>query len=681
MIFPFKWIHTCITCISNKNKDFLDAPFPYIMGVLSTTVDIVELKSSFPHHLICNIDTSQLFCKSYTQTLPQNEEDKIRRKIQFMRHPEIYYLEEIETNNAFKNEVKPKDVWPNRAFSQNIQYIFFRVLRCPLENYKNKYFINNSVFDPEKFLNEFDCDEYRFFWNKIIETIAFQYFIYSDKYIDDSNNIIFENISKLSNNEEENYINKVDLYRYSLNLPNFIGKIFLDLEKEKKLKASFKNDLKKLIKDHKSIKNLDKQEILNERENLGNNKNLNSSFKTPLNINIFHNSIKNYYLEPEGCIESQSLKIIDRTVKVEKKEHEGKQNICNNNLVKNSQDEGTNYFSHELNFLRANYKSNEKESNNPDIDFQAKLLQNKENKYSNSECEEQIGSFFNIDKFISETKLNQLNYSFQNNNLNDPQNESGKLNFYGKHGFFSYISYIKFNIKNYGNLGETYFLKEVTYFLDKEIKENIHLSDLEKFEFGSYNPLNISRIREGSINLALNNKNPSCTNLDDIDEESYSIDLKPKNYSGLSISQFLLNREKPRDDTDSSVIFIEFIRCEKPQYYMLLINYFNILKFSKSQNSNKRRNSLEMSPSFTNFVNIKKLNAVRQYVLELYCKVSKFKKCEYSYVHFYNIISSLDIEITIKYLSIIPEKVIYYIILYLKKKTNNLICIKYSLEG
>ena len=123
--------------------------------------------------------------------------------------------------------------------------------------------------------------------------------------------------------------------------------------------------------------------------------------------------------------------------------------------------------------------------------------------------------------------------------------------------------------------------------------------------------------------------------------------------SGMNISAFLLNGDKNEFDENN---FIELKRCDKPQYYMLLISYFNILRYPKSDCARKSIVDLVANNS-NNLVSIKKLNAVRQYVLELYCKVSKFQRCEYSYVHFYNIINNLDIEITMKYLFIIPEKV------------------------
>ena len=284
------------------------------MGVLTNWIDLNELISQYPNHIICNIDTSQLFCKSFN-LLPPNEEEKIRRKIQFVKNPQIYFIEEI--NEICYDKTRPKDTSSLRSLAKNVQYIFFRVLRGPLENYKNKYIINNNVFDPEKFLYEFDCEDYRYFWNKIIQTLAFEYFIFSDQYIDDSNNIIFENICNLT--DEESYINQNELYKFSLNVQNYVGKIFKDLEKDKKLKMPFGQNMKVLIDDHKKVINL--QNLTN---NIGtNNSNINSNYKTPLKIrNVFYENI--------------ALK-------------ESKENIFYENKKVNEQE---NQFSEELNFLK-----------------------------------------------------------------------------------------------------------------------------------------------------------------------------------------------------------------------------------------------------------------------------------------------------------------------------------------
>jgi hypothetical protein len=164
--------------------------------------------------------------------------------------------------------------------------------------------------------------------------------------------------------------------------------------------------------------------------------------------------------------------------------------------------------------------------------------------------------------------------------------------------------------------------------------------------------------------MNVNNKTSNISNiLEEIkNEENISnftnhLNLKQKNLSGMNISIFLLNRENKINDLEKNS-FIVFKRCDKPQYYCLLISYFNILKYPKCNNNYSGKSVIELvSNGHNNIISIKKLNAVRQYVLELYCKLCRFDKCEYSFVNFYNIIDNLDIEITIKYLKIIPEKV------------------------
>lgn len=601
LIFPFKWIHPCIACINKKNRDFLDAPLPYIMGILSSCVDLNELKTQYPNHIICNIDTSQIFSKPFN-LLPYNEEEKMRRKIQFVRNPHIYFIEEL--NSICYDNYRPKDTSKSRSMAKNIQYIFFRVLRCPLENYKFKYIINEKVFDPEKFLNEFDCEDYKFFWNKIIQTLGFEYFIFSDQYIDDSNNIIFENICKLS--EDDTYIDEKNAYTYTLNIQNYMRNIVKDVERDRKYDSEYKQNINKVIEDHSFI-NKSRQAINNEKcekEKASKMRNKCESISPLYRLSMF-------------ATENSDKKTFNLKREIEKEPF---------------------YLEEEKLSLKSNYKINERD-----------LSQN-ENSNSSIKIETSgdIGWMLNEEEKIK----NAENYFC----TKESTKESIKpLAFYGKKGVLSYVSYIKSRIKCMGYLTETYFLKEVTSFLDKEIKENPHLSALEKFEFGNFNPLIISRQRGESFNnVHLKFKNMNEFEEPVEDNKSINLDMNRKNISGMNISAFLLNGEKGGELDNNN--FIDLRRCDQPQYYLLLISYFNILRYTKSDFARKSVIDLNCSGQI-NTTSVKKLNAVRQYVLELYCKVSKFPKCEYSYLHFYNIINNLDIEITMKYLGIIPEKV------------------------
>ncbi len=55
----------------------------------------------------------------------------------------------------------------------------------------------SKVFNSQKFLED-QNEEYKDFWEKILLTQAFEYFILCSQYLDDSNTKIFNNILKFS---------------------------------------------------------------------------------------------------------------------------------------------------------------------------------------------------------------------------------------------------------------------------------------------------------------------------------------------------------------------------------------------------------------------------------------------------------------------------------------------------
>ena len=123
-----------------------------------------------------------------------------------------------------------EDISIYRSFSENVQNMFFRILRNPLENFEKKYLKNNE-FDPAVFLDSLDSDDYKDFWEKIIYTAAFEYFILSNQYLDDSNTHLFNNIIENENNE----IYLPEIYHLCLNLPQSVTNLFSDFENRAKI--------------------------------------------------------------------------------------------------------------------------------------------------------------------------------------------------------------------------------------------------------------------------------------------------------------------------------------------------------------------------------------------------------------------------------------------------------------
>jgi hypothetical protein len=80
---------------------------------------------------------------------------------------------------------KYEDVDFNLSFAENVQNIFFKLLKNRLMDVKKEY-VTNEIFDGQKFLDSFDDEDYKLFYEKILVTKAFDYFITSMKFLDNS---------------------------------------------------------------------------------------------------------------------------------------------------------------------------------------------------------------------------------------------------------------------------------------------------------------------------------------------------------------------------------------------------------------------------------------------------------------------------------------------------------------
>ena len=196
LIFPFKWLHTYIPILPREQIDYLESPTPYIMGVLSNYVDYQSLRENYPNHIICDVNTSMIY-GTPPCTLSKNEEIIIRKKIQFIKKPELYEIEDLrDPENPEYDSLNIEDINPNKSISENIQNVFFRIFHKTLKNIKNLH-IKNNIFDSKSFLNKIFDEETKDFWDKIINTVVFEFFILSFQYLDDSNTKILKNILKL----------------------------------------------------------------------------------------------------------------------------------------------------------------------------------------------------------------------------------------------------------------------------------------------------------------------------------------------------------------------------------------------------------------------------------------------------------------------------------------------------
>ena len=65
LIFPFKWIQSCITVLPKEKLNFLEAIGSFIFGVLSDTISLNDLMREYPNIIVVDIDTNEIFGDNY----------------------------------------------------------------------------------------------------------------------------------------------------------------------------------------------------------------------------------------------------------------------------------------------------------------------------------------------------------------------------------------------------------------------------------------------------------------------------------------------------------------------------------------------------------------------------------------------------------------------------------------
>ena len=233
LLFPFKWLHLYIPNLPYDQISYLDSPMPYLIGINTSKTNAQDLIISFPSHIICEVGTSTLYGNISNLKLPLNEEIKIKTKLILLKskyknnYDELYIdgYSHNSLNSSWKSKNEEyEDIDFNLSFAQNVQNIFFRIFKNNLKNIKKEY-ITNNVFNSQNFLNSFDQEEYKLFFEKIISTLAFENFISSMKYMDNSASRKFYLICKNNSNPKIKDKNKQSkYYKYSFNIPKKLTK-------------------------------------------------------------------------------------------------------------------------------------------------------------------------------------------------------------------------------------------------------------------------------------------------------------------------------------------------------------------------------------------------------------------------------------------------------------------------
>ena len=229
LLFPFRWLHTYVPILPKQLFNFLDSPSPYFFGISSNLIDPIELNKQYPSHIICDINSSTIYGNVSSLKLPLNEELKIKKKLMLLKNKNINFYDDVIIDNVnFSNlnnkNIEFEDVDFSLSFNQNVQKIFFRIFKNNLYRIKKEYmFNNNNTFDSKSFLRLFDDNkEYKLFFDKIINTYAFEFFILYMHYFDDSNSRLFNLICK---NNNKNLDNNNNYYNFEFSL---FDNIFLD---------------------------------------------------------------------------------------------------------------------------------------------------------------------------------------------------------------------------------------------------------------------------------------------------------------------------------------------------------------------------------------------------------------------------------------------------------------------
>ena len=270
LLFPFRWLHSFIPNLPFEQFDLLESPSPYLMGILSSFADAFDLSKICPSHIICDVGTSQLIGNVSSLTLPMSEESKIKAKLLLLKNKNNYDdivfngINYSQINCGILNNTDFEDVSFCNSFAQNVQNVFMRIFRNNLSNVKKEYFVHN-VFDGKKFLNSFDDKEYYQFFKKFIDTLAFEFFILSMQYLDDSNSRQFNIICQ----SKETKFDNIKYYNYDFSLQR---NLFLNNDENDKYKKHYEEISSLIDKNYEKKDNI--SYIINENNS---NKNNNSS--------------------------------------------------------------------------------------------------------------------------------------------------------------------------------------------------------------------------------------------------------------------------------------------------------------------------------------------------------------------------------------------------------------------
>lgn len=518
LLFPLKWMHTYIPILPDDfDLEFLESPPPYLIGLPNKRVDFRELCEEYPYHVICDLSTSQI-SKAAITPLPEQDEIKIRTKVRLLRYPKLDVIEDLFEEPEIQ---LISDVNPNDSFPKNIQRIFFRIFKndlCNVEEYLNKKY----KFNQKDFLDNFDGNERKSFWEEVSNTQAFETFILGYKYLDDENTIRFRNMKHLVDISCGGYT-KDSCYEFSFNMPDCIGyiidEVIFKLEDKDGYESGNNNDLLANYNNddyelgnggsydvRNSIINIDKENsnkefkefliyvrnnyssVIEELINLKNNKDIEGD----LFNSIFElNSSKSNSYNNNGS-SATNLNIFN-----EKSNSSNNMNTqySNNPFRIITDNKNTNFI--DIRSSQVKDLPNQNNNNNSSLDFPIEksiILRNTLNSFSirikeGNNLINRSNSYINNNTLIPNTNIsphssniniNQNNSNISANNIDDNSMCNG-FNIYGQNGFLSFVNCIFRNLteEELNNINLKSFIEED---LKSYEKDN---DSIKKFKFNN----------------------------------------------------------------------------------------------------------------------------------------------------------------------------------------------------
>ena len=293
LIFPFQWIHSYLPVVPSEQLELLEKPGSYLFGVLSSSISLNGIIEEFPGRVIVDCDTNEIIdneiyyppkkgegllqgkntviierekiyvlegakrkvgvkpngnnkgnliidCSTDTVYIDKSnsyltidEWKSVKKKIQFIKNPETFGVENIAKKKCNKIIGIDNDddfqILPDRSFSYNIQNIFFNL------------FLTKILYENSEFMQAFK------------QTNLYKIFRDPQKYQNDVGAFVIKNIKETQNNPRS-FLNSFEVVYF---MQGFPAKKMIDDIKDGSLDMEIKINNEKMQKDPK-IEELEK---------------------------------------------------------------------------------------------------------------------------------------------------------------------------------------------------------------------------------------------------------------------------------------------------------------------------------------------------------------------------------------------------------------------------------------